>query len=88
MALAKKCDRCGNLYEVQNREIRRNPVNGISLITRDEDNSNACRRGYIDLCPQCLKSLDYWLNMKFEPVLAIKDDGIHIGKEYKEEENV
>lgn len=74
MALAKKCDRCGKLYEVEKREILRNPVDGLSLITRQPDNSSVCNRRYIDLCPQCLKSLDYWLNMRFEPVFAIKEE--------------
>ena len=61
MALAKKCDRCCKLYEVENRTIRKQRVNGIALIERWLNNSKLDARGYLDLCPQCLESFDRWL---------------------------
>ena len=64
MGLAKKCDRCGNLYEPKDIDIRGAIVNGLSLIDRDEQNSRAFSRRYFDLCPECLLSLANWLKNK------------------------
>lgn len=61
MALAKKCDRCGNLYMPKDINIRGAVVNGLSLINRDEQNCKAVSRKYFDLCPECLISLANWL---------------------------
>lgn len=57
MALAKKCDRCGGLYEPKSIEIDKQRVNGIMLIERRLDNSGGDNRGYRDLCPKCLNDL-------------------------------
>lgn len=65
MGLAKKCDRCRNLYEPEDMDIRGAIVNGLSLINRDEQNTKAIKRRYFDLCPECLISLSNWL--KNEP---------------------
>ena len=64
MSLAKKCDRCGNLYEPKNIDIRGAIVNGIGLISRNSSNCNAVPRRYFDLCPECLLSLANWLKNK------------------------
>ena len=66
MALAKKCDRCGNLYEPKDINICGAISNGLGLISRDEQNSHAISRRYFDLCPECLVSLANWL--KNEPM--------------------
>lgn len=66
MSLAKKCDRCGNLYEPKDMDVCGAIVNGLSLIYRDEQNSRAVSRRYFDLCPECLISLSNWL--KNEPI--------------------
>lgn len=66
MALAKKCDRCGNLYEPKDINICGVIVNGLALISRDEQNAKAVSRRYFDLCPECLVSLANWL--KNEPM--------------------
>ena len=66
MALAKKCDRCGEMYEVKPMSIKNQSVNGIMLIERSRDNNGYTNRGYIDLCPNCLKSFDFWIKRKFE----------------------
>lgn len=59
MSLAKKCDRCGNLYEPESTNI-------CGIIIRDEQNANTVSRKYFDLCPECLISLSNWL--KNEPM--------------------
>lgn len=57
MSLAKKCDRCGNLYESKNMDICGVIVNSLSLIDRDAQNTRVITRRYFDLCPECLLSL-------------------------------
>lgn len=64
MALAKKCDRCGNLYEPKDMDICGAIVNGLSLISRDEQNTRAVSRRYFDLCPEYLAYLANWLKNK------------------------
>lgn len=64
MGLAKKCDLCGNLYEPKDMDICGAIVNGLSLISRDEQNSRAVSRRYFDLCPECLAYLANWLKNK------------------------
>ena len=59
MSLAKKCDRCGILYEPKDINIDGEIVNGFLLI------NSFLRRRYFDLCPECLNSLAIWL--KNEP---------------------
>lgn len=66
MALAKKCDRCGNLYEPKDINICGAIVNGLGLISRDGQNARAVSRKYFDLCPECLAYLANWL--KNEPM--------------------
>ena len=61
MSLAKKCDRCGNLYEPKDIDIRGAIVNGLGLISRDAQNINTITRRYFDLCPECLLSFANWL---------------------------
>ena len=67
MSLAKKCDRCGNLYEPKDLDVCGAIVNGLSLINRDEQNSRAFSRKYFDLCQECLLSFANWL--KNEPAM-------------------
>ena len=64
MSLAKKCDRCGNLYESKDMDICGAIVNGLSLIDRDKQNSRVVGRVYFDLCPECLAHLANWLKNK------------------------
>ena len=64
MGLAKRCDRCEKLYESKDIDIRGAIVNGIGLIRRDAQNTNAISRRYFDLCPECLLSLANWLKNK------------------------
>ena len=64
MSLAKKCGRCGNLYESKAMNVCGEIVNGLELISRDVRNTNAFPRRYFDLCPECLLSLANWLKMQ------------------------
>lgn len=61
MGLAKKCDRCENLYEPKDADVCGAIINGLSLINRDKQNLRAADRRYFDLCPECLLSLSNWL---------------------------
>ena len=61
MGLAKKCDRCGNLYEPKDMDVCGAIVNGLSLIDRDKQNSRVVGRKYFDLCPECMAHLANWL---------------------------
>lgn len=64
MSLAKKCDKCGNLYEPEDMDICGVIVNAIGLINRDKQNFKAVDREYLDLCPECLVSFSNWLKNK------------------------
>lgn len=64
MALAKKCDRCGNLYEPKDMDICGAIVNGLSLISRDEQNTRAVSRRYFDLCPECMDEFEKFMTAK------------------------
>lgn len=64
MGLAKRCDRCEKLYEPKDIDIRGAIVNGLGLISRDAQNTNAITRRYFDLCPECLLSFNNWLKNK------------------------
>nr|DAQ07462.1 MAG TPA: Protein of unknown function (DUF983) [Caudoviricetes sp.] len=61
MALARKCDRCGILYEPEKRKIKNNiTFNSIELIERYLNN-DYIDVVFIDLCPNCLDSFIEWL---------------------------
>lgn len=60
--LARKCDRCGRLYE---------PYDGRKVFPKSEANSlalkdtdckgNSWRRGFFDLCEDCMAKLETFL---------------------------
>lgn len=79
MSLAKKCDRCGILYEPKDINIDGAIVNGFILISRDDQNTQILRRRYFDLCPECLNSLAIWLKNK--PLLTFNEIRRAIGFE-------
>lgn len=56
MAIAKKCDICGKLYEVYNTKNDEENTNGFMFLNLD------CERDYythepIDCCPECMESI-------------------------------
>ena len=56
MAIAKKCDICGKLYERYNEERDDKRPNGFKLISTDSERKF---HGYgaIDCCPDCMESI-------------------------------
>ena len=63
---AKKCDRCGKLFEHYDgaKEFKHTErANAILLIDRDLDNKYWSRKSY-DLCPECMKIIEELLNEK------------------------
>lgn len=58
MALARKCDRCGKLYEyhTKNNAINRLHITMDGLIT-SKDRS-------FDLCKECMDEFDIFMNME------------------------
>lgn len=75
MALAKKCDRCGKLYELKDIDACGAITNELVLVRRYKQNARSLYTGklcgsysykYFDLCPECLVSLAGWL--KNEPM--------------------
>ena len=65
MAKARKCDRCGKLYEPKSVTIKgiSGKVNSIGLTDKDF-NEAYWTRDCLDLCPKCLEELSKWLTMK------------------------
>lgn len=62
--LAKKCDRCGEYYDICHHlsPIAKGKVKGIILVDDDNDNDNTCiSRKYIDLCPKYLTDFESWM---------------------------
>lgn len=57
MAKAKKCDRCGKLYEVYTVNGLPDDLRKISTITTGNDNADNISR---DLCPECMKEFIDW----------------------------
>lgn len=75
MALAKKCDRCGKLYESKDVSVLGYMINGLVLADRDKRNNGYYDRKYLDLCPACLVSLTNWLEApKDEQPIEIDKD--------------
>lgn len=60
---AKKCDRCGKLFEHYDgvKEFKNTEkANALYLIDRDLDNKYWGRKSY-DLCSECMKKLENFL---------------------------
>ena len=58
MALAKKCDRCGTLYEHYKKE------NHIRIGETVVDGTTMCAFKDYDLCPDCMNWLQRWISCK------------------------
>lgn len=54
MACAKKCDRCGKLYEQYNSKNDRKNPNGIMVLNLDSQRRYFAHNA-LDLCPDCMK---------------------------------
>lgn len=72
MARAKKCDKCGKLYEHYdgNKEFKHTEkANALFLIDRDLDNKYWSRKSF-DLCPDCMKKLEEFLHGRTVPTVS------------------
>ena len=56
MAIAKKCDICGKLYELYNVRCDSEKVNGLMFLNLDSKNQYFTHNT-IDCCPECMKSI-------------------------------
>lgn len=60
MAIARKCDRCGKLYEQYNHiELEDKIVNGIYTVENKVNNRHV--KHHYDLCEECCWELLIWL---------------------------
>ncbi len=59
MACAKKCDRCGKLYEQYNSKNDRKNPNGIMVLNLDSQRRYFAHNA-LDLCPDCMKGFQDW----------------------------
>lgn len=57
MALARKCDRCGKLYEIYHVIGLPDDLTRVSTIRTGNNNAENMRR---DLCPECMKEFIEW----------------------------
>ena len=60
MACAKKCDRCGKLYEQYNSKNDRKNPNGIMVLNLDSQRRYFTHNA-LDLCPDCMKEFQDWM---------------------------
>lgn len=64
MSLAKKCDRCGKLYEHYKKDKEGNDCyNALYPVCFDEAKNHHVRWNSKDLCPECRDSFDEWLHL-------------------------
>lgn len=62
MANAKKCDRCGRLYEFYDADVSGYKVNAVSLVHRySHGGSGYDTRLVADLCPKCMDEFTNWI---------------------------
>ena len=59
MSAAKKCDRCGKLYEEYNTKNNEKDANGIRFLNINSKYGNYVH-GSRDLCPECMEELKAW----------------------------
>lgn len=56
MAIAKKCDICGKLYERYNEERNAENPNAVQFVS-DDSKGKYFAYGIIDCCPDCMESI-------------------------------
>ena len=65
MAMAKKCDRCGKLYEHYPKG-NKSQSNAIKRVGKAENGAITSEGMSIDLCPECMGAFDtFMINGKF-----------------------
>lgn len=63
--LARKCDRCGRLYEPECIKIDGEKVNSITTRETHKNENHLFGKKY-DLCPNCLEELKGWMESQRE----------------------
>lgn len=85
MARARKCDRCGCLYESYNvNSTDKEKFNAMILICLDDSNKYWGRNA-VDVCPTCNKEFTEWWHKLGNEItgdkLEVKEDKKEDGKE-------
>ena len=62
MAIARKCDRCGKLYDIYDTKDDRLKPNAIIFTSKDTDDRH-WSRPVIDLCPECRDDAIEWFEL-------------------------
>lgn len=61
MSMARKCDRCGKLYEPYNMD-KRYPEGPNGIVLANIDYKQQCYTiSKSDLCPECMESFNNWM---------------------------
>ena len=85
MGKALKCDRCDKYYEYYNHGENDDGPNGFQLIERNRgDNFYSLTK--FDLCPECLKDFEFWINKKENKInfnKSEKENKINLNKSEK-----
>ncbi len=58
---AKKCDRCGEFYEIYNNINNPRKCNGVQLLNILESYDTKIGQRAFELCPKCMEGLMRWL---------------------------
>lgn len=61
MALAKKCDRCGQLHEHYPLGNHPEVFNAIAICRRNATGTMECTKTVLDLCPNCMAQLEKFI---------------------------
>lgn len=64
MALYKKCDRCGKLYDHYDTYIGSLAANAIKVVLLTNTDAYMSTAMDLDLCPECMSELIEFLNSK------------------------
>ena len=66
MSDAKRCDRCGDFYSMNDDIQKRGKINNKTVNYIGAYAGESARCGYFDLCPECSKSFVNWLDRVIE----------------------
>lgn len=61
---ARKCDRCGKLYENYSLSIPGDPIKGGGnyRVNGFKTGTDSCMNTFKDLCPECMSEFIEWFN--------------------------
>ena len=62
MSCARKCDRCGKLYNEYKRPENDGKCNAIMITNLDEDRKY-WKQPLLDLCPECMDEFEKWMKV-------------------------